>query len=131
MSRATEPFTPAELREIAKKRAAAAKRARELAAKMTDEEDAALTAAAEADPDSPPLTDEQLARMRPAHEVVPWLVARQLRNKGGRPKLAAPRKPVTLRLKPAVLEAYRASGPGWQTRMAEAIEKHAPRSPKG
>jgi uncharacterized protein (DUF4415 family) len=131
MSRATEPFTPAELREIAKRRAAAAKRARKLAATITPEEDARILAAALSDADAQPLTDEQLARMRPAHEVVPWLVARQLRSKGGRPKLAAPKKPVTLRLKPAVLEAYRASGPGWQTRMAEAIEKHAPRGPKG
>jgi uncharacterized protein (DUF4415 family) len=124
-----EILTEAELETIARLRAEARERAK--AINITPEEDARILAAALSDPDAQPLTDEQLARMRPAHEVVPWLVARQLRNKGGRPKLAAPRKPVTLRLKPAVLEAYRASGPGWQTRMAEAIEKHAPRSTKG
>ncbi|MBY0430982.1 MAG: helix-turn-helix domain-containing protein [Rhodospirillales bacterium] len=31
---------------------------------MTEEEDAALTAAAESDPDNPPLTEEQMAKMR-------------------------------------------------------------------
>jgi uncharacterized protein (DUF4415 family) len=37
----------------------------------TDEEDAQITAAALSDPDCPPLTDDQLARMRPASEVLP------------------------------------------------------------
>ena len=36
---------------------------------MSDEEDAAITAAAESDRDNPPLTDEQLARMRPVASV--------------------------------------------------------------
>lgn len=35
----------------------------------TEEEDAAITAAAEGDPDHPPLTEEQLARMRPFAEA--------------------------------------------------------------
>lgn len=36
----------------------------------TDAEDAAITRAAQSDPDAPPLTDEQLARMRPARDVL-------------------------------------------------------------
>ncbi|WP_206027018.1 BrnA antitoxin family protein [Jiella endophytica] len=38
---------------------------------ISDDEDAAITAAALSDPDNPPLTDEDWARMRPAREVMP------------------------------------------------------------
>ena len=38
---------------------------------ISDEEDAAITAAALSDPDNPPLTDEQMDRMRPARDVMP------------------------------------------------------------
>ena len=45
--------------------ARAAEMARRAADAMTDEEDAAITAAANADPDAPIQTREQIARMRP------------------------------------------------------------------
>ncbi|MBO0905556.1 hypothetical protein [Jiella sonneratiae] len=38
---------------------------------ISDEEDAAITTAALSDPDNPPLTDEELDRMRPARDVMP------------------------------------------------------------
>lgn len=44
----------------------------------------------------------------------------------GRPKLQRPRQLLSLRLPPKVIERWRATGPGWQTRMAEALEKAAP-----
>jgi len=34
---------------------------------------------------------------------------------------------IQLRLPPDVLDAWKASGPGWQTRMAEDLSRHAPR----
>lgn len=46
----------------------------------------------------------------------------------GRPKLAEPRQLLSLRLPPKVIECWRATGPGWQTRMADALEKSAPKS---
>lgn len=46
----------------------------------------------------------------------------------GRPKLAKPRQLLSLRLPPMVIERWRATGPGWQTRMADALEKSAPKS---
>lgn len=46
----------------------------------------------------------------------------------GRPKLASPRQLLSLRLPPRVIARWKASGPGWQTRMAEALEKSAPKS---
>lgn len=46
----------------------------------------------------------------------------------GRPKLEHPRQLLSLRLPPKVIERWRATGPGWQTRMAETLEKSAPKS---
>lgn len=57
----------------------------------------------------PELTDEMLARAR--------------LNKGGRPVSANPRKLISLRLPADVIERWKATGPGWQTRMAERLSK--------
>lgn len=43
----------------------------------------------------------------------------------GRPKADAPKKSVHLRLSPDVLEHFRSSGRGWQTRIDEALRKAA------
>jgi len=44
-------------------------------------------------------------------------------NKGGRPLSPSPRKLISLRLPADVIERWKASGPGWQTRMAERLSK--------
>lgn len=41
--------------------------------------------------------------------------------KRGRPKKMNPKKQVTLRLDAAVVEHYKADGPGWQTRINNAL----------
>jgi len=46
----------------------------------------------------------------------------------GRPKLANPRQLLSLRLPPQIIARWKATGPGWQTRMAEALEKNAPKA---
>jgi uncharacterized protein (DUF4415 family) len=43
----------------------------------------------------------------------------------GRPRKAAPKEAVSLRLDPDVLEHFRASGPGWQSRINAALRKMA------
>lgn len=43
----------------------------------------------------------------------------------GRPKLANPKKRVTLRLDPDVVEQFQAGGPGWQSRINAALRKAA------
>lgn len=48
----------------------------------------------------------------------------------GRPRLANPKRLLSLRLPPGVIASWRASGPGWQTRMAELLEKSAPKTGK-
>lgn len=41
----------------------------------------------------------------------------------GRPKLKNPKQQVTLRLDQAVVERFRATGAGWQTRINDALRK--------
>ncbi len=57
----------------------------------------------------PELTDDMLG-----HATV---------NKGGRPLSQNPRKLISLRLPVDVIERWKATGPGWQTRMAERLSK--------
>jgi uncharacterized protein (DUF4415 family) len=49
------------------------------------------------------------------------------RIRRGRPKLANPRKLLSLRLPPEIISRWKASGPRWQTRMAEVLERSTPR----
>jgi len=51
------------------------------------------------------------------------MLARAKVNKGGRPLSENPRKLISLRLPAEVLERWRATGPGWQTRMADRLSK--------
>jgi len=114
----------------------------------TDEEDAAIHAAAMSDPDCPPLDETFWRNARPAREVLspamfaeltdksrPVVIslvtdeqdrARQ-RRKAGRPPLEVTRPKVTLRIEPPVLAHLRATGKGWQTRvnalLREAVEQ--------
>ncbi len=57
----------------------------------------------------PELTDDMLARAKV--------------NKGGRPLSPNPRKLISLRLPEDVIERWKATGPGWQTRMADRLSK--------
>ena len=57
--------------------------------------------------DLPELSDDMLSRAK--------------LNKGGRPLSTNPRKSISLRLPSEVIERWRASGPGWQTRMVERL----------
>jgi len=43
----------------------------------------------------------------------------------GRPRKAAPKEAVSLRLDPEVLKHFRATGPGWQSRINAALRKAA------
>lgn len=80
----------------------------------TPGEEAVIQAGIDADPDSAPLTDEQWAQARP--------LARR-----GRPPLAEKRPTLNMRIDADVLAAFKATGPGWQTRihalLRDAVEK--------
>jgi uncharacterized protein (DUF4415 family) len=70
--------------------------------------------------DSAELTAEELAKAKPFAEVFPDLAASAQRARG---KQKAPTKQlVSLRLDRGVIEAFKAEGPGWQSRMNEALK---------
>ena len=48
----------------------------------------------------------------------------------GRPPLRLGKEAVKLRIDVDVLARFRASGPGWQTRMNDVLRRHAPRKRK-
>ena len=63
--------------------------------------------------DLPELTDEMLARGKV--------------NRGGRPRSENPKKLISIRLPEDVIQRWRATGPGWQTRVAGCLSKMRPR----
>jgi uncharacterized protein (DUF4415 family) len=56
-------------------------------------------------------------------ELTDDMLARAQINKGGRPVSANPRKAISLRLPSDVIERWKATGAGWQTRMAERLSQ--------
>ncbi len=68
----------------------------------TPEEDAAINAGIAADPDTWELSSADFAELRPLR---------------GRPKVARPKAALTMRVDADVLDALKATGPGWQTRI--------------
>jgi len=78
----------------------------------TLEEDREITNAANADPDAQPLTDEQMGQMVP------------LKALRGRPKLANKKQLVSIRYSSEVLDYFRSSGAGWQSRMDAVLREY-------
>ncbi len=74
--------------------------------------------------DNPEITDEQWATARPAREVLPPALYEAL-TKRGRPLSLNKRVQVTLRLDPEAVAAFRATGPGWQGLINEAVVREA------
>ena len=72
-------------------------------------EDAAITAAAMSDPDAMPFTDAEWAQVKP-------LVRR------GRPLGSGTKTQITLRLDVDVVDKFKASGDGWQTRINDVLK---------
>ncbi len=56
-------------------------------------------------------------------ELTEQALSRAVVNKGGRPRSANPRKLISIRLPVDVIERWKATGPGWQTRIAERLSK--------
>ena len=78
------------------------------------------------DDDNPEWTEEDFARARPASEL-PAHVLAAFGKKRGRPvgSLTSNKQRVTIRLDRDALDRLRAQGPGWQTRINEAVRKAA------
>src|SRR6185295_6881646 len=79
------------------------------------EEDAVIVAAAQADPEAQPLTDEQLQAMVPMRAV------------RGRPKSARKKQLLSVRYSPEVVEFFKSTGEGWQARMDSVLREYVAR----
>jgi uncharacterized protein (DUF4415 family) len=80
------------------------------------------------DDENPEWTEADFAAARPASDVLPSALYDTLtkrkpgqRGPGKRPAKVA----VTLRLDPDVIEAFKAEGAGWQTRINDALRRAA------
>jgi uncharacterized protein (DUF4415 family) len=75
-------------------------------------EDKAITAAAKSDPDAQPLTLAQLKAMVP------------LKALRGRPKSEKTKQLVSVRYSREVIEYFKSTGDGWQSRMDDVLLKY-------
>ena len=81
------------------------------------------------DEENSPLTDEEIARLRPAGEVFAEM-GLPLPKKRGRPPKKAPKQQVTIRLDADLLAELRALGKGWQTKVNAALREWIERQKK-
>ena len=80
------------------------------------------------DAEAPEASDQWFAKARSAHEVLPALMgadaaAEMLKPKRGRPPLAAPKAHVNLRLDADIVQSFKRTGDGWQTRLNNALRE--------
>ncbi|WP_019905631.1 BrnA antitoxin family protein [Methylobacterium sp. 77] len=91
---------------------------------ITDEDEARIQRGIAADPDNPEITPSEFARMRPMADAMPPALYEALTKAGrGRPKSGGAKVLLTLRIDPHVVDAYKATGTGWQTRMNDALAR--------
>ena len=79
------------------------------------------------DDDNAEWTDAEIARARPGAEVSPAEFLVVVRRGRGRPvgSSTSNKQQVTLRLDRDALDRLKAAGPGWQSRINEAVRKAA------
>jgi uncharacterized protein (DUF4415 family) len=78
--------------------------------------------------DNPRWAAKNFARAKPLRDVLPDLAAASDEKRGrGRPKVAHPKESITLRLDHDVVEAFRATGEGWHTRINDTLARHKPK----
>lgn len=74
------------------------------------------------DEDNPEWTEEDFAKARPPEEVLPPEILAQFKNARG-PQKAPTKIPVSLRLSADVVKHFKDTGPGWQSRIDDALRK--------
>ena len=76
---------------------------------------------------NPEWTEAMIANARPARAVLPRIfgarIAANMLKPRGRPKSPESKVAISLRLSPDTLARWKATGPGWQTRMANVLRE--------
>jgi uncharacterized protein (DUF4415 family) len=76
------------------------------------------------DDDNPEWTAEDFAKARPPAEVLPPELLAQFKGTRG-PQKSPTKVAVSIRLSPEVISHFKAKGPGWQSRIDDALRKIA------
>ncbi len=92
----------------------------------TESEEAQINAGIVADPDNPEWSSSDFQKAKPVKEFFDAKAFENLvslkRKPGERgPQKSALKERITIRLSPDVVDRFRATGPGWQTRVDEAL----------
>lgn len=66
------------------------------------------------------LSEAELKRFRPANEVLPRSLLAKINVRG--PQKNPVKERITIRLSPEVVQPFRATGDGWQTRVDAALK---------
>jgi uncharacterized protein (DUF4415 family) len=74
------------------------------------------------DDDNPEWSKEDFAKAKPPAEILPPELLAQFKNTRG-PQKAQTKIAVSIRLSPDVVEHFKAKGPGWQSRIDDALRK--------
>lgn len=73
--------------------------------------------------DAPELTRDMMKRARRGRDVLPEAVLAQFRRGPGRPPADNPKVPVSIRLDKDVVDHFKATGEGWQTRINSILRE--------
>jgi uncharacterized protein (DUF4415 family) len=92
----------------------------------TDADEAELQKRIAADPDDWDSTEAEVAQAKPFAEAFPDL-ADSIRKRRGRPPSDNPKLALKLRIDRDIVEKFKATGDGWQTRMNDALRRAASR----
>lgn len=90
---------------------------------ITNADEARIQAGIATDPDNPEWTEADFDAAKPFGTALPELTARLHRPRG--PQRTPKKVPVTIRLNARTVAAFKATGPGWQSRMDAALEAAA------
>lgn len=72
--------------------------------------------------DAPELTREMMKKAGRGREVLPETILAQFRRGPGRPAADNPKVPVSIRLDKDVVDHFKATGEGWQTRINSILQ---------
>jgi uncharacterized protein (DUF4415 family) len=82
---------------------------------------------------NPEWTRDRVTKAKPAKEILPSIfgvaAAEQMLRPRGRPRAKHPKELINIRLSHDVLEHFKASGDGWQTRIDLALKQFIAQHP--
>ena len=101
---------------------------------VTDVQNACINEGIAADVDAREWTTKDFDEARPASDVLPMIfgkkVADQMLKPRGRPRAEFPKERINIRLSHEVIDHFKLSGQGWQTRIDNALRQFVAQHPK-